>query len=76
MDIPNTFRFSTKLEIFTHKDHNEIDLIMTQFLTRGPEYWEMEEAFGRIEFKNPDIEEQIKQLCEELLKRDLVYWTE
>ncbi|MGG0718378.1 hypothetical protein ABE096_12410 [Robertmurraya massiliosenegalensis] len=49
---------------------------MTQFLTRGPEYWEMEEAFGRIEFKNPDIEEQIKQLCEELLKRDLVYWTE
>lgn len=76
MVIPNTFRFSTKLEIFTHEDNNEIDLIMTQFLTRGPEYWEMEDAFSRIGFRNPEIEEQMRSLCEELLKMDLVHWVE
>lgn len=75
MDIPNTFRFNTKLEIAeTHG--GDWDLIMTQFLARGPEYWEMESAFSRVGFRNPEIKEQLETLCNDLIARGLAYWVE
>lgn len=75
MNIPNTFRFQTNLEIVDTIDGDWF-MIMTQFLTRGPEYWEMERAFERIGFRNPEIEGQMRLLCDELIKKDLAYWEE
>lgn len=75
MSIPNTFRFSTTLEVAENKDGSYV-LVMTQFLTRGPEYWEMEEAFDRIGFRNPEIEEQMRALCNSIIERGLAVWEE
>jgi len=75
MDVPNTFRFSTKIEVYTF-ENGVCDLIMSQFLTRGPEYWEMGDSFRRIGFRNPEIETQFRVLCETLVNKDLVYWAE
>lgn len=74
MDIPNVFRFSTKLEVYKGDEH--CDLILVQFLTRGPEYWEMDDSFRRIGFRNPEIETQFRALCEALINKDLAYWIE
>lgn len=75
MDIPGVFRFQTKLEVA--EDIAGIwTLIMTQFLMRGPDYWEMGEAFERIGFKNPEIEMQLRVLCDELIARGLAEWKE
>src|SRR5690606_23443744 len=43
MNIPKTFRFTTHLEVFTYREDkgSMSDLIMSEFLTRGPDYWEM-----------------------------------
>ncbi|WCF11667.1 hypothetical protein NDS46_30435 (plasmid) [Paenibacillus thiaminolyticus] len=75
MSIPNTFRFKTNLEIAEAMD-GKFNLIMTQFLTRGPEYWDMNEAFGRIGFRDPEIEEQMRSVCNELISRGLASWIE
>lgn len=75
MHILNTFRFQTKLEIVEATD-GKYNMIMTQFLTRGFELWEMEEAFSRIGFRNPEIEVQMRLLCNELIKKGLAYWEE
>lgn len=75
MSIPNAFRFKTKLEIVEATD-GKYNMIMTQFLTRGPDLWEMEDAFSRIGFRNPEIEEQMRLLCDELIKKGLAYWEE
>jgi len=74
MYIPNTFRFTTNLEVYKGDKH--YDLILTQFLSRGPEYWEMEDSFRRIGFRNPEIETQFRALCETLINKDLAYWAE
>lgn len=75
MYIPNTFRFETNLEIAKTTD-GKYNMIMTQFLTRGPELWEMERAFDRIGFRNPEIEKQMRLLCDDLIKKGLAYWEE
>lgn len=75
MDIPQTFRFSTKLEVVETND-NRFILIMTQILTRGVDYWHMDSAFDRIGFRNPEIKEQMQSLCDELVNRGLVEWVE
>lgn len=75
LNIPNVFRFETKLEIAeTHG--GDWDLVMTQFLTRGPEYWGMESAFSRIGFRNPEIQEQLEALCKDLIVKGLAHWVE
>lgn len=74
MRIPHTFCFSTNLEVY--KGDENCDLILVQFLTRGPEYWEMGDSFRRIGFRNPEIETQFKELCETLVTKGLAYWTE
>lgn len=73
MEIPNTFRFTTKLEILK-TDDGRSQMVMTQFLSRGPELWAMGEAFSRIGFRNPEIEEQMRVLCDELIKKGLAKW--
>lgn len=75
MDIPNTFRFETCLEV-AETIEGGFDLIVSQFLTRGPEYWEMEEGFSRIGYRNPEIAEQMKTLCNDLVNRGLAEWHE
>lgn len=74
MSIPDTFRFSTYLEIFEYEGHHE--MIMTQFLTRGADYWEMEDAFSRIGFRDPEIEEQMRLMCDELIDKGIAKWVE
>lgn len=72
MKIPNTFRFSTNLEIL--KDTKDrFNLVMVQFLTRGTDLWEMSRAFDRIGFRNPEIEEQMRLMCDALVEKDLAY---
>lgn len=74
MDVPKTFRFSTKIEVYAYEDGG-CDLIMSQYLTRGPELWEMGDSFYRIGFNDEGTtEQQVRDLCDELIKRDLVYW--
>lgn len=75
LNIPSTFRFETKLEI-AGTELGEWDLIMTQFLTRGPEYWEMGDAFSRIGYRNPEIREQLEVLCNVLIEKGLAYWVD
>jgi hypothetical protein len=75
MKIPNTFRFETYLEI-AETTNGGFNLVMSQFLTRGPHAWEMEEAFGRIGFRDPEIEGQMRSLCNELVERGVAEWEE
>lgn len=75
LNIPNVFRFKTKLEIAQSGD-GDWDLILTQFLTRGPNYWEMEDSFSRIGFRNPEIQTQLETLCAELVAAGLANWVE
>lgn len=75
MEIPDTFRFSTKLEVLETNVGNH-DLCLTQILTRWSEFWEMGEAFERIGFRNPEIESQLRELCDYLIELGLVYWTD
>lgn len=75
MNIPKVFRFSTQLEI-AESDSGDQYLILAQFLTRGPEMWEMEEGFSRIGFQDPEIREQMEQLCENLVSKGLAEWIE
>lgn len=75
MNIPKTFRFSTNLEVYPNDD-GSFDLNVTQFLTRGPDIWEMEEAFSRIGFRDESTEQQLRVLCDELINRDLAVWVE
>lgn len=76
MEVPNTFRFDTTVEVYTY-ENGVCDLIMSQFLTRGPELWEMEDAFYRIGFNDEgNSEEQLRDLCVELINRNLVDWVE
>ncbi len=74
MDVPDTFRFSTKIEVYSNGE-GICDLIMSQFLTRGPELWEMGDAFYRIGFNDEgNTEQQLRNLCDELINRGLVDW--
>lgn len=77
MRIPETFRFTTNLEVYTYSEEKggHSDLIMVEFLTRGPDYWEMGDAFDRAGFRTPEIEAQMRTLCDELVARELAYWT-
>jgi len=76
MNVPNTFRFTTKIEVYSY-ENGICDLIMSQFLTRGPELWEMGDAFYRIGFNDEgNTEQQLRYLCNELINRDLVEWVE
>lgn len=75
MEIPETFRFETSLEVAEDQD-NSFGLIATQFLTRGPDYWEMEAAFDRVGFRNPEIEIEMKNLCNQLVERECAQWEE
>lgn len=74
MEIPDTFRFKTKLEAVKDDVTGDYFLVMTQFLTRGVDYWEMEQAFDRIGFRNPEIEVQLRDLCEKLISHGLAEW--
>lgn len=75
LEIPNTFRFTTHLEIAQSLGGN-LNLIMTQYLTRGLDYWHMKDAFDRIGFRDPDIEKQLRQLCDRLVEMGLAFWVE
>ncbi|MEK8215531.1 hypothetical protein [Paenibacillus sp. FSL L8-0463] len=75
LNIPNVFRFDTKLEI-AETNGGDWDLILTQFLTKGPDYWEMESSFSRIGFRNPEIQVQLEALCEGLIAKGLAHWVE
>lgn len=75
MEIPNTFRFSTNLEILETYT-GDWEIVMTQFLTNGPKIWEVESAFSRIGFRNPEIEEQMRFLCNELIEKGLAKWAD
>lgn len=77
VDIPRTFRFTTYLEVFTSSEDKGgmSDLIMTEFLTRGPDLWEMGDAFSRAGFRTPEIEEQMRTLANVLIEKGLAYWT-
>lgn len=76
MEVPNTFRFATTIEIYSNGE-GICDLIMAQFLTRGPDLWEMGDAFYRIGFNDEgDTEQQLRNLCDELINRGLVDWVE
>lgn len=57
MHVPKTFRFDTTLEIYQYKN-GDCDLIMCQWLTRGPELWEMGDAFYRVGFNDEGTTEQ------------------
>lgn len=75
MHVPNTFRFDTTLEVFQYQN-GTCDLIMSQWLTRGPELWEMGDAFYRIGFGDEGTtEQQMRDLCQTLVDRGLAYWT-
>ncbi|WP_438498583.1 hypothetical protein [Paenibacillus sp. IHBB 3054] len=75
LNIPNVFRFNTKLEIAETNDGNW-NLILTQFLTSGPGYWEMENAFSRIGYRDPEIQVQLEALCEVLIAKELACWVD
>ena len=75
MEIPEAFRFRTRLEVASTENGDKF-LILSQFLTRGPDYWDMEDAFYKIGFRNPEIETQLRALCDELVSRGLAEWVE
>lgn len=75
MVIHKAFRFYTVLEVAENQD-GEYFLIMTQILTRGVDYWDMEAAFDRIGFRNPEIEKQMRDLCQRLIEKNLADWVE
>lgn len=75
MEIPEAFRFRTRLEVASTENGDQF-LILSQFLTRGPEAWDMEAAFYQIGFRDPEIEIQLRALCDELVFRGLAEWVE
>lgn len=76
MRVPKTFRFSTNIEVYAYED-GVYDLILSQLLTRWADSWEMGDSFYRIGFNDEGTtEQQVRDLCDELIKRDLVYWVE
>jgi len=75
MKVPGVFRFNTNLEV-AEAIEGGYYLIVSQFLTNGPRAFDMEYAFGRIGFKNPEIEIQLRALCDELVSRGLAEWVE
>lgn len=75
LDIPNTFRFTTQLEVAEDGDGNYF-LITSQLLTRWAEMWEMEDGFSRVGFRNPEIREQMEKLCVDLIGKGLAEWIE
>ncbi len=75
LHVPETFRFGSCFEIVYSVDRKPI-LVLTQFLTRGLEYWDMGDAFGRIEFRDPEIERQLRNIVDQMVSRELAYWEE
>jgi hypothetical protein len=75
MEIPEAFRFRTRLEVATAQSGGQY-LILSQLLTGGPNAWDMEDAFYRIGFRNPEIETQLRALCDELVSRGLAEWVD
>ena len=73
MEIPNVFRFYTNLEI-AENESGEYNMILTQFLTGGVKVWEMDESFFRIGFRDPEIEKELRLLCDDLVNKKLAYW--
>lgn len=75
LHIRETFRFQTKLEVAELMD-GRFMLVATQFLSRGPDLWEMDAAFSRIGNNSPEIAAQMRQLSDALINRGLAYWSE
>mgnify|MGYP006373407401 FL=1 len=73
LTIPHFSVFPTKLEVFRNID-GSYDLIMTESSTKGLTYWEISDALNYLKLCNPKIEQQLIDMCNELIKKGLATW--